>query len=158
MNRQFYEFWGDFFRQVSRGQKQLEEMFRWMHRGCTGVEALDALFRRCYGLSPAKPGDTENGDMWQKAVADFQRAFAQLADQWGWVSRMEHQRVLDRCASLEKLAAERKATIEELRSLLEEKGLGGSALFQHLNSALKEQSEQFHRLMDGIHETTKDRS
>ena len=90
--------------------------------------------------------------MWQKAIEDFQQTLAQLAKQWGWVSQTEYQKVSDRCAALEKQVQQQQTTIKELRTLMEEKGLGYSELFQHLNSSIKEQSEQFHTLMEKIRE------
>ncbi len=153
MNRQFYEFWGTFFTNVAQGQKQLEEMTDWMQQGFAGANELNELFRRCYGLKSPKADDKQTVQMWQKAIEDFQQTLAQHAKQWGWVSQTEYQKVLDRCAALEKQVQQQQTTIKELRALVKEKGLGYSELFQHLNSSLKEQSEQFNALMENIRET-----
>lgn len=133
-------------------------MTAWMKQGFGGAKELNELFRQCYGLSPPKADDTQATQMWQKAIKDFQQSSAQLAKQWGWVSQTEHQEVLDRCALLEKQVQEQQVTIKALRNLLEEKGLGHTELFQHLNKALKEQTEQFHALMESIHESFKEKS
>jgi len=157
MNRQFYEFWGNFFTLMAQGQKQLDEMTAWMKEGFAGTKELNELFRQCYGLSPPKTDDNQASQMWQKAIKDFQQSSAQLAKQWGWVSQTEHQEVLDRCALLEKQVHEQQVTIKELRNLLEENGLGGTELFQHLNKALKEQTNQFNALMESINEVFKEK-
>ncbi len=153
MNRQFYEFWGNFFTQIAQGQKQLEEMTTWINQGFGGTKELNELFQRCYGLSQPKTDDTQASQMWEKAIKDFQQSSAQLAKQWGWVSQTEHQEVLDRCALLEKQVQEQQVTIKELRNLLQEKGLAHTELFQHLNKAIKEQTNQFNALMESIHES-----
>ena len=158
MNRQFYEFWGNVFTQIAQGQKQLDEMTTWMQQGVGGAKELNELFRRCYGLSPPKADDNQASQMWQAAIKDFQQSSAQLAKQWGWVSQTEYQEVLDRCALLEKQVQEQQVTIKGLRNLLEEKGFGHTELFQHLNKALKEQTDQFNALMESIHETFKEKS
>jgi uncharacterized coiled-coil protein SlyX len=150
MNRQFYEFWGTFFTQVARGQKQIEDLNAWVRQGLNGPKELSELFRHCYGLKPSENGSAEALQIWQKAIDDFQQSFDQLAEQWGWVSRSKHQKVLDRCKDLEKQVRHQQQTIEDLRELLYEKGLGHSELFQHLNRGLKEQSDQFHALMESI--------
>jgi hypothetical protein len=157
MNRQFYEFWGNFFTQMAQGQKQLDELTTWMKEGFGGTKELNELFRRCYGLSPPKADDNQASQIWQKAIKDFQQSSAQLAKQWGWVSQTEHQAVLDRCALLEKQVQEQQVTIKELRNLLEEKGLAHTELFQHLNKAIKEQTNQFNVLMESIHEAFKEK-
>jgi uncharacterized coiled-coil protein SlyX len=150
MNRQFYEFWGTFFTQVARGQKQIEDLNAWVRQGLNGPKELSELFRHCYGLKPSENGSAEALQIWQKAIDDFQQSFDQLAEQWGWVSRSKHQKVLDRCKDLEKQVRHQQQTIEDLRELLYEKGLGHSELFQHLNRGIKEQSDQFHALMESI--------
>jgi uncharacterized protein YoxC len=158
MNRQFYEFWGTFFTHVAHGQKQLEEMTDWMQQGFAGAKELNELFRHCYGLSPSGDDDNQTAQQWQKAIEDFQQTLGQLAKQWGWVSQTEHQKVLDRCAALEEKVKQQQITIKELRALMEEKGLGYSELFQHIQSSVKEQSEQFNALMENIHKVYTDKS
>jgi len=152
MNRHFYEFWGTFFTNVAQGQKQLEEMTGWLQKGFAGANELNELFRRCYGLPSPKADDKQSAQMWRNAFDDFQHTLAQLAKQWGWVPQTEYQKVQGRCKSLEKQVQQQQTTIEELRALMEEKGLGYNELFQHLNRSIKEQSDQFHALMENIHE------
>jgi hypothetical protein len=50
MDRQFLEFWGNYLLSVARGQKQLEDVTRWIHGGFSGVDELTALFKKYYGL------------------------------------------------------------------------------------------------------------
>ena len=157
MNRQFFEFWGNFFTQVAHGQKQIEDMNAWVQQGLTGARELNELFQRCYGLKLPQSDNSQASQIWQNAIQDFQQSFTQLAEQWGWVSRSEHQKVLDRCQELEKQVRQQQEAIEDLRALLQEKGLGHNELFQHLNKSLKEQSDQFHALMESINEAYKDK-
>jgi len=158
MNRQFYEFWGSFFTNVAQGQKQLEDMTAWMKQGFSGASDLGELFRRCYGLEQPKADGVQNSQIWQKSIADFQQAFSQLAAQWGWVTQTEHQQVLEKCAALEEKINQQQTTINGLRDLLTQEGLGSTELFQHLTSSLKEQSDQFHALMESINSAYKDKS
>ena len=111
MNRQFYEFWGSYFTNVAQGQKQLEDMSAWMKQGFTGKDDITALFRRCYGLNASQPDGALDLQNWQKATADFQQTFTQLAEQWGWVTQTEHQTMVDKCAALEKKVEQQQATI-----------------------------------------------
>ncbi|MFV0437075.1 MAG: hypothetical protein ACK5PS_06760 [Desulfopila sp.] len=158
MNRQFFEFWGDFFTNVARGQKQFEEMTAWMQHGFTGTRELNELFQRCYGLAPSGTDARQPSPVWQTAIDDFQKNFAEMASQWGWVSETEHQKALNRCRDLEQQVQQQQKTIGELRTLLLDKGLGHSELLQHLKNSMQEQSDQFHSLMQSLQETYRDNS
>ena len=158
MNRQFYEFWGNFFTNVAQGQKQLDDMSAWIKQGFTGPDDLTALFRRCYGLKASEPDGSLDIQSWQKAITDFQQTFAQFGEQWGWVTQTEHQKVLDNCAALEKKVQQQEATITQLRDLLNQEGLGHTELFQHFKGALEDQSSQFQELMESISKAGKNKS
>lgn len=157
MNRQFFEFWGSFFTQVAQGQKQIEEINAWVQQGLAGTKELNELFQRCYGLKLPENDTPQSSQIWQNAMQDFYQSFNELAEQWGWVSRSEHQEVLDRCKDLEKQVNLQQETIKDLRALLYDQGLGHSELFKHLNKSLKEQSDQFHALMTSISEAYKEK-
>ncbi len=158
MNKQFYEFWGNFFINVAQGQKQVDEMSAWMKQGFTGIEDLTALFQRCYGLQAPQSGGVQDSPAWQHAITDFQQAFTQFAAQWGWISQNEHQQALEKCAALEKKVQEQQATIKQLRGLLTQEGLGYTELVEHFKDSFKDQSEQFQALMENIHKAGKDKT
>jgi uncharacterized coiled-coil protein SlyX len=151
VNRQFYEFWGNIFIHAAQGQRQFEEVATWMKAGFTGVDDLNKHFRRCYGLSPGQADDSKDSPTWQKAISDFQQGLSQFAAQWGWVSLSEHQKVLDKCAALEKKNQAQQETITKLNDLLTQEWHDYSELFQHFKDTLKDQSEQFHALVKTIY-------
>jgi hypothetical protein len=158
MNSQFYEFWGNFLTNVGQGQKQIEEMSEWMKRGFAGMDDITALFRRCYGLDGSDAGSDEDPQAWQQAVNDFQSGLTEFAAHWGWVPQDDHQKVLEKCAALEKQVEEQQAAIRQLRDLLAQKGLGHTELLQHMQGALKDQSDQFQALMKSIIGAFEDKS
>ena len=159
MNRQFYEFWGQAFLNLARGQQQIEEVTALMNKGWAGFGELGDLFRRSYGLPPSeKRSDDSETTQWQDAVRQFQQSFSQFAAQWGWVTQTEHQQIIEKCAALEKKVQDQETTIRQLRDLLTQEGRGHSALFQHLQQSLKEQNEQFHALMESMRDHLKDAS
>ena len=150
MNRQFYEFWGAYFTNVARGQKQLEDLSAWMKKGFAGTDDISALFRRCYGLDAPAPGGALDASTWQKAISEFQQTFTQFAEQWGWVTQTEHQQIIDKCAALEKKITQQQATISQLRDLLHQEGRGHAELFELFKGTFEEQSNQFNALMKSI--------
>lgn len=150
MNRQFNEFWGNYFTSAAQGQKQLEEMSAWMKKGFSGTDELTTLFKRCYGLDGMETDDPMGSKKWQKAISEFQENFSDIAGAWGWVSQTEHQQLLEKCATLEERLQQQQDTITQLRSLLDQEGLGHTELFQHLKNVFEDQSDQFQKLMKGI--------
>ncbi len=158
MNRQFYEFWGNYFTNVAQGQKQLEDMAAWMKQGFAGRDDISDLFRRCYGLSSPESDNAPGLKAWQKAMADFQQTFAEFAEQWGWVSQTEHQRTLDKCIVLEKKIEQQQATITQLRDLLNQEGRGHAELFELFKGTFQEQSNQFNALIKNISDVGKDKT
>jgi phage tail tape-measure protein len=158
VDSQFYEFWGRFFMNVARGQKQVEEMSAWIKKGYAGADDLARLFRQCYGLNAADTGNAQDPQAWKEATAQFQKTFNQFAAQWGWVPQADHQQALEKCAVLEKQVASQQSTIRELRDLLDQKGLGYSQLLQHMQGSLKDQSDQFQALMESIGNAFKNKS
>lgn len=158
MDRQFFEFWGSYFTTVAKGQKQIEEISTWMNKGFSTADDLTRLFRRCYGLDEPKENGTFDSQKWQKAITEFQEALTQTANVWGWVTKAEHQQVVDRCAELEEKIRQQQSTISQLRDLLGQEGLGHAELFQHFKNVYEDQSKQFHELMKSINETVSDKS
>ncbi len=155
MDRHFYEFLGRYFTSVAEGQKQFEEIAGWMNSGFQGTDEITSLFRRCYGLEERKTKDPLDLKKWQKAVADFQENFAETAKSWGWVPQVEHRKVLERCAELEQENLQQKATINQLRDLLNQEGLGYTELLQHFQGVFEAQTDQFQKLMKSINDAAK---
>ena len=158
MNRQFYEFWGNYFTNVAHGQKQLEDLSAWMKNGFTGNDEITALFRRCYGLNRPEASGVMDAQTWQKAMADFQQTLTQFAEQWGWVTQTEHQKILDKCAAFEKKVEQQQVTITQLRGLLNEEGRGHAELFELFKCTFDDQSNQFNALMKSISKVGKDKT
>lgn len=155
MNRQFFEFWGQYFTQVAEGQKRFEEISEWMNSGLQGKDELTRLFRRCYGLKEAEAEDPMHLKEWQNAISDFHENFARTAQAWGWISQAEHKKLKDKCAELEKENQQQKVTINQLRDLLNQEGLGHTELLQHFQGVFKTQSDQFQKLLKTINEAAK---
>ena len=147
MNRQFYDFLGHVFLNAAQSQDTLDAITVWMKQGFSGMAQFTEIFQRCYGLQTARNDPREMSAAWQKAMNDFQQAFTQFAHQWGWVSQSEHQKLVDKCAQLEKMVSDQQATIAQLRGLMARKGIGYTELFEHFNNALEDQGKQFQALM-----------
>jgi hypothetical protein len=158
MNWQFYDFWGNFLLQVAKGQKQVDDMANWMRQGFDALNDMGALFRNSYGLPDASSDAGITSSDWQQAVYSFQKSLDHFAGQWGWVSQAEYQKSRKECENLRTKVESQKETIEQLRDLLAQKGMGHAELFKHVQDSLNEQSHQFHELMRSIGGTDKEKA
>lgn len=150
MTDAFYKFWSEFFRQVAAGQQQLTAMGSWIHSGCPPQDALADLFRRCYGLPPAK---TMGEELWQKTTAEFITAVNAYAPLWGWVPLARYDRLKRKKERLEHKVSELERTIKQLDALLAEKGMGHAALMTRFQELINDQTAAFDNLMQTFTET-----
>jgi hypothetical protein len=147
MDKNFLEFWGHLLLNAAKGQKQLEEMAKWMQQGFSGFEQLSAMFRKCYGLE-AKSGD--DASMRLKAEADFQKSFRDYLSLFGVVPREEHLALVKKYEELRQKVAAQEETIKHLRMLLEEKGFDQSKVISGIQELMLEQGDQFRKLMESF--------
>ena len=77
----------------------------------------------------------------------FSLFFVTYARMWGWIPQADYQVLQEKCDSLEKTIRKKDEIISQLRSLLEEKGLGQSELLQRFQSLIQDQSDEFQTFM-----------
>ena len=144
MNSDFLHFWAEFLRQAADGQLRVEAMERWIQSGFSPNGALAELFRASYGLPQAK---TMGAEQWQKATDEFLAVLKTYAPLWGWVPLARHDRLKRKAERLERKIADQTRTIQQLEALLDEKGLGHSALMTRFQNLISDQTQAFDQLM-----------
>ncbi len=148
MDHQFFKFWGEFLLQAADGQRQLEELTRWIDSGFSPAGELAALFRKCYGLPPLSPPDRTNA--WQKATADFHKAFKAYAPLWGWVPLERYDQLKREKERLEAQIADQTRLIQQLEAILADKDLGHMSLITRFQNLVTDQSQAFDDLMQAL--------
>lgn len=148
MDAQFLEFWGKFFQNAARSQKQLEQMAEWIRQGFTTVNESVELFKKLYGLNESQKTPEDDAAKWHKAIADFENAFNQFARLFGWVAQPEYTALQQKCTEQTETIRQQDQTIKQLRALLEiREGFAGGEVMERFQSLIKDQSAQFQRLM-----------
>jgi len=145
----FLQFWADFLQQAADGQRRMEAMARWIQSGCSPGDELADLFRACYGLSPA---NASGGSQWQKATKDFLATVNTYAPLWGWVPMTRYDRLKRKTKRLESKIAEQERTLKQLEALLEEKGLGHTALMTRFQNLISDQTRAFDQMIEKMTE------
>jgi hypothetical protein len=150
VDRHFLEFWGNFLINAAKGQKQMEDMAKWMTQGLKGFEDLTTMFRKFYGLDNLSESAPDYVKTWEKAARDFQKSFQDYLNLFGVVPRHEHLNLVREYAALKEKVVAQEETIKHLRMLLEEKGMDLEQIVRGYQDLIKKQTDQFQRLMEGL--------
>ena len=150
MDRQFLEFLGSFFLNAAKGQKQLEDMTRWIGGGFTGFNDLTRMFRKFYGMNGMPPASADYAKAWEKASENFKKSYLEWLNLMGVIPRSEYQALEKKCEALEEKVATQNKTIRHLQGLLAEKGLPYAEAVKGFTQLMEQQGHQFQELMDSL--------
>jgi hypothetical protein len=155
MNRHFLEFWGKALLEAAKSQKQLEDLAQWCQRGFLGFQDYTQLFKAAYGLNEVAKDTPDFFAMWKKAEEDFRESFKEYLNLLGMVPREEYAALARQYEELKEKAAEQEETIQQLRMLADEKGVGLAATTMEFQRLIKKQGEQFQKFIKGLGESAK---
>jgi len=147
MDPNFFEFWGQSFLNISKGQRQINEFRQWLRQGLSGSDSLSVLFRQIYGLDSVEKGDDESLKLYEKAMQSFQQSFREYLRLFDAAPREELEALKQECEALKKKISEQEQTIGQLRKVLGEKGLESNETVRELQNLLKKQTNQFQEMM-----------
>ena len=149
MDRHFLEFWGNFLINAAKGQKQLEDISKWMQQGFKGFDELNDLFRKFYGLDHLEKDTSGYMETWKRASENFQKSFRDYLSLMGVVPKEEHLALVKKYEELKEKIDAQEETIKNLRVLLEEKkGETQGELVKGFQEIIEKQSEQFQEAME----------
>jgi len=147
MDANFFEFWGRSLLNVSKGQRQMDELNRWLGGGLGGSDSLSGLFRQIYGLESVEKGGDEYLKLYEKAMQTFQQSFREYLRLFDVTPREEHESLMKECEVLKLKVLEQEQTIGHLRKILGDKGLESAETVRDLQDVLKKQVDQFQEMM-----------
>ena len=150
MDRQFLEFLGSFFLNAAKGQKQLEDMTRWIRGGFSGFDDLTRMFRKFYGMNELPLASPDYARAWETASENFKKSYHEWLNLMSVIPKSEYQTLQKKCEGLEEKVASQDETIRQLRKLLSEKGLPYLDAIQGFAQMMEEQGRQFQELMDNM--------
>jgi len=121
MDKTFLEFWGNLLISVARGQKQMEDMTRWIHQGFSGVDEMMDSFRRAYGLKDVPRGPGEREEPWKAMFNTFQQSYRAYLNLLEVVPRADYEQLQEENDSLKKRIVDLERAIGDLHVLLAQK-------------------------------------
>ena len=63
----FWNFGGNFLINAAKGQKQMEDMSKWMQQGFEGFDELTGMFKKFYGLEHMEKDTPAYMETWKEA-------------------------------------------------------------------------------------------
>lgn len=153
MDQNFFEFWGQSFLNMAKGQRQVNEFKQWLRQGLGGSDSLSVLFRQIYGLDNLEKGGDESLQLYEKAMHSFQQSFRDYLRLFDVTPREEHESLLKECEGLKHKILEQEQTIERLKRMLGDKGLESTETVRNLQDVLKKQTDEFQKMMVTVGES-----
>lgn len=155
MDRHFLEFWGHSLLNAAKGQKQLEDLAKWLPRGFFNLQDFTPLFQKAYGLDPVAPDSPDYLKTWKKAEENFRESFQEYLNLLGAVPREEYLALAERYEKLKEEVVQQEETIRHLKMLLEHKGMGYATATLEFQELIKKQGDQFQKLLKDFGEVLK---
>ncbi len=149
MDRQFLEFWGNFFTNAAKQQKRLEDLSKWIQQGFTGFDELTTMFKKFYGLEHMEKDSPAYKKHWETASEKFLDSFKDYLNLMGMVPKEEHLALIKKYKDLTEKVAAQEETINYLKLLLEEKKVESQKeLVKGFQDLMEKQSEKFQETME----------
>ena len=149
------EFWGTFLINAAKGQKQLEDMTRWMSRGFNGFDELTDMFRKFYGLEQLPHNSPDYAKAWEKASENYKTSLNEWLEFMSVVPKKKYLALEKKYDTLRKKVASQDETIRRLQNLLSEKGVSHMDAVQSFTEMVEKQAQQFQDLMESLNKAFK---
>jgi len=157
MDKNFLEFWGNLLISIAQGQKQMEDMTRWLKQDVTGLDSLMAPFKKVYGLEQVSPSTGKYDELWNKQLKSFQDSFQEYLKLLDVVPRREYQKVQEENQALKKQILEMEKAIKDLRVLVAAKvGSSASEAVKGFQDLVFSQMDKFQEMMRSFGGLSKD--
>lgn len=151
MDSKFLEFYGRFLLNAAQGQNQFEKLSDWINKDFKGFEAMDEIFKSCYGITGSQKDSSHENERFKEAMDAFQSSFSSYVKQMGWVPAKEHDDLKNEYEKLQKKVEEQQKIIEQLNNMLGiRSGMGYDEFFQQMQRLGKKQSDQFRDLIQAF--------
>ena len=118
MDANFLEFWGNLLISLTRGQKQIDDMIRWVRQSFPGADDLTNLFKKTYGLNQPAQAPSGQGELWKETRATFHQSYGEYLKLLDVVPRADYEKLEKENDSLKRKIVELEGVVGNLRALL----------------------------------------
>jgi hypothetical protein len=150
MDSDFLELWGNLLLSAAKGQRQIEEINKWVSQGLKGFDDLSNMVLSFYGVENKDEDAPLDRDTWAKVRKGFLGSYYEYIKQMGMVPEAEYQALCAKYKELEKKSTEQEETIAYLKNLLRDKLIDPTKTVENFQGLINKQSERFQKLMQGL--------
>ena len=118
MNKYFYEFWENHLNNLDKGQKQMEDMTRWIMQGLSSFEELPRTFGKLCSTDFWPKGTLDYIKAWEMTTEDFQKFFKYYLNLMGLVPKDEHLTLSNKYKELNESVADQKKGINDQKRMI----------------------------------------
>ena len=150
MDHRYFEFWGQLFLNMAKGQKQFEDADTWFRQAFKGYEPLTSLFKQAYGLDHLPEDSPESMAFWKNSIEIFQKIFRESLALLDVVPREDYLALRRQCDALEKKVAEQEETIRHLTTLWGQKENPAESVTSKLQTVLTNQQAEYQKMLEAL--------
>jgi len=118
MDQYIYKFWEDQFMNLDKGQKQMQDMTRWIVGGLSGFEELSESFGKFWDVDFWSTETQDYVKAWETTTEDFQKLFKYSLDMMGLVPKDEYFKLINQYKVLNEKVADQVIEISKQKELL----------------------------------------
>ncbi|MBU1343436.1 MAG: hypothetical protein KKE44_11540 [Proteobacteria bacterium] len=152
MDKNFLEFWGNMMLNAAKGQKQMDEMAKWVAAGLSGMKEMNDLFFKPYGIKPVQTEKKDNyhdaDSIQKKAFSSFLSSFEEYLSLFDVVPKKKHMEMVHRYETLKQRVKDQEETITHLQMMMEDVGHKKNDVTQKLNTVISLQTTRFNKLLE----------
>lgn len=118
MDKYFYEFWENQLINLDKGQKQMEDMTRWIMQGLSSFEELSGVSGKFYSMDFWTQETHDYLKAWEMTTQDFQKFFKDYLDLIGLVPRDEHLTLISKYKDLNETISDQQEEISKQKKMV----------------------------------------
>ena len=118
MDKYFYEFWENNLINSDKGQKQMEDMTRWIMQGLSSFEELSGMFGKFYSMDFWSKETHNYIKAWEITTEDLQKFFKYYLNLMGLVPQDEHLTLINKYKNLSKRVVDQQQEIADQKKLI----------------------------------------
>ncbi len=145
MDNNFLELWGNMFLTAARGQKQMDDVTKWMKRGFCTIPDMGDMISSLTGINAIISSSTEYLRVVNTASENFLKSFKEYLSMMDLVPKKDYDSLLEEFEDLKKQSDEKNARkVDKL--LNDELSLQTQGL-KSFEELMRNQTRQFQELM-----------
>jgi len=152
MDKNFLEFWGNMMLNAAKGQKQMDEMSKWMEKGMSSMKEMNEMFFKFYGIQPSKSETKDQASGFEaiqkNAFSKFTSSFEDYLQFFDAVPKKKYMELVKKYEDLKQQLKDQEESIQHLRMMMEETDDGKNDVVKKFNKVISMQASQFKKLMD----------